>query len=418
MLTEPAAFDDDGLHFAAVGRFDAQLDGAVGQQQPVAGWTLRARPAKVVEIRPGPPTKSPVAIVSGSPARRWIGRPPSSLPVRIFGPPRSCRIATSCPARCAALRTRAKVAACDSWVPCEIQPDDVGAGGDDRVEHRVRIGRRADGGDDFRVPHVESFSLWARLFPTPSSAIWRPQSRRDPVLVDIARAGAAQDLPLVDAEVGALLRVLATAVGARGSWRSARRSATPASGWPARCHRRHAADDGDGSRAGARRAGQLRARRRRRTGQRHRRRRAADDRESVGTFDLIFQDGSKPLYVPLLDRLVALLRPGGLLVTDNVLWDGEVVPGFVARRAVSPKTRGRSPNTTSVSTRIRTSYGDGPAPRRCGDFGEEVAMTVDAWLNAAIADAERRGLPELKPLLEGLAQATRALRAAGFSDRR
>jgi predicted O-methyltransferase YrrM len=26
---------------------------------------------------------------------------------------------------------------------------------------------------------------------------------------------------------------------------------------------------------------------------------------------------------------VALLRPGGLLVTDNVLWDGEVVPGFV-----------------------------------------------------------------------------------------
>ncbi|HUR35376.1 MAG TPA: hypothetical protein VM032_16340 [Vicinamibacterales bacterium] len=41
-------------------------------------------------------------------------------------------------------------------------------------------------------------------------------------------------------------------------------------------------------------------------------------------------------------------------------------------------------------------------------------MTVEQWLKAAIADAERRGLPELKPLLEGLAQATRALRAAGF----
>jgi len=26
-----------------------------------------------------------------------------------------------------------------------------------------------------------------------------------------------------------------------------------------------------------------------------------------------------------------VLRPGGLLVTDNVLWSGEVVPGFVAR---------------------------------------------------------------------------------------
>jgi hypothetical protein len=45
-------------------------------------------------------------------------------------------------------------------------------------------------------------------------------------------------------------------------------------------------------------------------------------------------------------------------------------------------------------------------------------MTVDAWLAAAIADAERRGLPELKVLLEGLAQATRALRAAGFAGHR
>jgi hypothetical protein len=38
-------------------------------------------------------------------------------------------------------------------------------------------------------------------------------------------------------------------------------------------------------------------------------------------------------------------------------------------------------------------------------------MTVDAWLRAAIADAEERRLPELKPLLEGLALATGALRA-------
>jgi predicted O-methyltransferase YrrM len=49
-----------------------------------------------------------------------------------------------------------------------------------------------------------------------------------------------------------------------------------------------------------------------------------------GPFDLIFQDGDKLQYEPMLDRLVERLRPGGLLVTDNVLWDGEVVPGFVA----------------------------------------------------------------------------------------
>ena len=41
-------------------------------------------------------------------------------------------------------------------------------------------------------------------------------------------------------------------------------------------------------------------------------------------------------------------------------------------------------------------------------------MTLEDWLKAAIADAERRGLPELKPLLEGLAQATELLRSAGF----
>jgi hypothetical protein len=42
-------------------------------------------------------------------------------------------------------------------------------------------------------------------------------------------------------------------------------------------------------------------------------------------------------------------------------------------------------------------------------------MTIDAWLQAAIADVERRGLPELKPLLETLARATTMLRAADFN---
>jgi hypothetical protein len=37
-------------------------------------------------------------------------------------------------------------------------------------------------------------------------------------------------------------------------------------------------------------------------------------------------------------------------------------------------------------------------------------MTVDAWLTSACADAERRGMPELKPLLESLARAMQALR--------
>jgi hypothetical protein len=47
-------------------------------------------------------------------------------------------------------------------------------------------------------------------------------------------------------------------------------------------------------------------------------------------------------------------------------------------------------------------------------------MQPDAWLAAASADAERRGLPELEPLLETLARSMIALRghdrAAGAED--
>jgi predicted O-methyltransferase YrrM len=54
--------------------------------------------------------------------------------------------------------------------------------------------------------------------------------------------------------------------------------------------------------------------------------------KTAGPFDLIFHDGDKLLYEPLLDSLIAHLRPGGVLVTDNVLWDGEVIDGFVQTR--------------------------------------------------------------------------------------
>jgi predicted O-methyltransferase YrrM len=149
------------------------------------------------------------------------------------------------------------------------------------------------------------------------------------VLSDIARTGEAEQLPLVDAEVGALLRVLTTAIGARrileigtaigysGIWLA---GALPPDGMLITIEK-------DPARAKAARANFERA--------------GVADRVSVmmgdaavviakvaGPFDVIFQDGAKPLYPVLLDRLVDRLRPGGLLISDNVLWDGEVVPGF------------------------------------------------------------------------------------------
>jgi hypothetical protein len=48
--------------------------------------------------------------------------------------------------------------------------------------------------------------------------------------------------------------------------------------------------------------------------------------------------------------------------------------------------------------------------------GEE-RMDVETWLEAAVRDAERRALPELRPLLEALADATRRLRDADWNDR-
>ena len=39
-------------------------------------------------------------------------------------------------------------------------------------------------------------------------------------------------------------------------------------------------------------------------------------------------------------------------------------------------------------------------------------MTIEDWLRAACADADKRGLSELKPLLESLARSTAALRHA------
>lgn len=43
-------------------------------------------------------------------------------------------------------------------------------------------------------------------------------------------------------------------------------------------------------------------------------------------------------------------------------------------------------------------------------------MTVDEWLSQAQADAKRRGLPALAPILEGLAKATTTLRAGDWNE--
>ena len=148
----------------------------------------------------------------------------------------------------------------------------------------------------------------------------------DPVADAIAREGRAERIPVVADETGRLLYVLAAAAGA-----SRILEIGTATGHSTVWLAKGLAPGGlllsierDPARAATARANLARA--------------GVAERVSVmigpaerlvwkvaGPFDLIFQDGDKAKYEPLLDRLIDLLRPGGLLVTDNALWEGDVV---------------------------------------------------------------------------------------------
>ncbi len=53
---------------------------------------------------------------------------------------------------------------------------------------------------------------------------------------------------------------------------------------------------------------------------------AADTLKTLsGPFDVVFIDADKPGYQGYWDACVPLVRPGGLLLADNVLWNGKVV---------------------------------------------------------------------------------------------
>jgi len=47
--------------------------------------------------------------------------------------------------------------------------------------------------------------------------------------------------------------------------------------------------------------------------------------DEAGAFDLAFIDADKPNYVNYVEELARLVRPGGLILVDNVLWGGNVI---------------------------------------------------------------------------------------------
>ncbi len=57
-------------------------------------------------------------------------------------------------------------------------------------------------------------------------------------------------------------------------------------------------------------------------------------KELKGSYDLIFMDAAKGQYIHFLPDILRLLSEGGLLVSDNVLQDGDVVESQIGRAHV------------------------------------------------------------------------------------
>jgi predicted O-methyltransferase YrrM len=147
----------------------------------------------------------------------------------------------------------------------------------------------------------------------------------DPLLAEMQAHGMRERIPILDAQSGALLHVLARAVGARriveigtaigvSTLQLAR--ALPADGELVSFEidaARRAAAQGYLDRDGLAARIDLRLQDAR-----------AGLAELTGPFDLAFLDGVKAQYDAYLDLVVPLLRSGGLLAVDNVLMSGTV----------------------------------------------------------------------------------------------
>lgn len=163
------------------------------------------------------------------------------------------------------------------------------------------------------------------LESTAAQAVGTP--REEEVRATMERLGAERDFPIVGPQVGRLLELLARGIGARrvlelGS----------GFGYSAWWFARAVGEGGEvvlteGSRERAAEARELLAR----AGLLERVRIVVGDALEVAAaqvppFDLVFNDVDKHAYPAAFDVARPLVRRGGMFVSDNMLWRGEVLP--------------------------------------------------------------------------------------------
>jgi len=168
-------------------------------------------------------------------------------------------------------------------------------------------------------------------------------SPEDPVLREMEMLGAERSFPIVGPQVGRLLYILAAAI-------SARRVIELGSGFGYSAYWFAKAVGPEGevilTELSAQRAAEA---------QEFLDRGGLGDRVHVevgdgleiidrvgGEFDIVFNDIDKERYPQVLDKAAAALRPGGLLISDNMLWFGTVLddePAEASTRGVKELTR-------------------------------------------------------------------------------
>ena len=154
VLADFAAFDHRRLNFPAVGRVDPQLDQPVGQQQPIARLDALREPGErrrnaaraAHEVAGG--DRQTVAGLQGDRPASFERAGANLRPAEIL---ENRHLPIRAPRRRAHPRERRAVRLVRAVR--EIQAEDVGAGGDERIEDGVAVARRADGRDDLCVSH-------------------------------------------------------------------------------------------------------------------------------------------------------------------------------------------------------------------------------------------------------------------------